>query len=233
MVEWTVNDGQQIPLSSRVSISRTYALTPAIFASMLSITPLLMGDSNTYTCQVFFRSVVESSAYLSTSDKVSDSHQLSVDGEFSYPFLHYNINVAVHICLNCILCMLIPCPAELSIPITLTTEHTSVPSVAPYNTFRLTCEADVPGYLDSIPFEFQWIRETGPEQEQPVSPDSTTSIFTSNAVPVSILTATRTTPGQYVYYCKIQYLYGEEVVAYAFSTTNGVTVTGTVKYSIG
>lgn len=125
------------------------------------------------------------------------------------------------------------CLAELSIPITLTTEHSSVPSVAPYNTFRLTCEADVPGYLDSLPFEFQWIRETGPEQKQPVTPDSTTSIFTSNAVPVSVLTATRTTPGQYVYYCEIQYLYGEEVVANASSTTNGVTVTGTVKYSIG
>ena len=97
MVEWTVNDGQQIPLSSRVSISRTYALTPAIFASMLSFSPLLMGDGNTYTCQVFFRSVVESSAYLTPSDKVSDSYRLSVDGEFSYPFLHYNINVAIHV----------------------------------------------------------------------------------------------------------------------------------------
>lgn len=88
MVEWTVNDGQQIPLSSRVSISSTYALTPAIFASMLSFSPLLMEDGNTYTCQVFFRSVIESSVYLTPSDKVSDSHQLSVDGEFSYPFLH-------------------------------------------------------------------------------------------------------------------------------------------------
>lgn len=124
-------------------------------------------------------------------------------------------------------------PAELAIPITLTTEHTSVPSVAPYNTFQLTCQANVPDYLASLPFELQWIRETGPEQEEPVTPDSTTSIFTSNTGPVSILNATRTTPGQYVYYCEVQYLYGEEVVACASSTSNGVTVTGTVKYSIG
>ena len=92
VVEWTVNHGQQIPLSSRVSISRTYAPTPATFASVLSISPLLMGDSNTYTCQVFLGSVVELSAYLSRGNNISDSHQLFVDGEFSYPmlFLHYN-----------------------------------------------------------------------------------------------------------------------------------------------
>ena len=116
--------------------------------------------------------------------------------------------------------------AELSIPIMLTTESDSIPSVPPYNTFQFTCEADVPALLGSVPFELQWFRETGPEQQQPVSPDSSTSIETSDTEPVSVLTATRSSPGQYVYYCEIRYLSGDDVVAFASSISNGVTVTG-------
>ena len=107
------------------------------------------------------------------------------------------------------------------------TEYTSVPSVSPFNTFQFVCNAFPPEFLDSYAYEFRWTREIGPRQEQPVIPDSTTQIDTSDTEPVSVLTTTQTTPGQYVYYCEIDYLYSEDVVlASTSSTSNGVTVTG-------
>ena len=83
IVEWTstLNDGGSIPATPRLSISRTSALTPAVFVSTLSISPLLESDSSTYVCRVYFTPVPESSEYLSSSEATSESYMLAVDGE--------------------------------------------------------------------------------------------------------------------------------------------------------
>ena len=104
-----------------------------------------------------------------------------------------------------------------------------MPSIPPYNTFHLSCEPDAPEYLESIPFEIRWIRETGSDQQETVTSDDLTTIETSliDSKPVSVLTATRVVPGQYVYYCEIEYEYGEEdLIAYSFSNYRDVTLTG-------
>ena len=81
IVEWTLNDGESIPVTPRLSISRTSAFTPAVFVSTLSISPLLESDSSTYVCRVYFTPIPESSEYLSSSEATSESYLLAVDGE--------------------------------------------------------------------------------------------------------------------------------------------------------
>lgn len=112
--------------------------------------------------------------------------------------------------------------------VSLTAQYDSVPAEEPYNTIQLTCESDRPEVVDSIAFEVQWIRETGPAEQRPVVEDSTTSIETDASDPISVLTATRTSPGQYVYYCEIDYLYDGTSVASASSISRGVTLRGIV-----
>ena len=80
-VEWTVNDGESIPETQRFSISNTSALTPAIFVSTLSISPLLESDSGFYTCRVYLQSNIELSEYLSSSEATSITYLLRVDGK--------------------------------------------------------------------------------------------------------------------------------------------------------
>ena len=106
--------------------------------------------------------------------------------------------------------------------VSLTAQTESVPNVPPYNAFELTCQADS---LSSLPFQFRWVRETGPEQEETVTADSQTMIDTSDTEPVSVLTATRTEPRQYVFYCEVVYLYEGEEVTSATSNYQDVTVT--------
>ena len=120
--------------------------------------------------------------------------------------------------------------SELSIPITLTAEPDTVPSAPSYNTYSLTCEANPPDFLN-YPFEFQWIRIAGSDSEEIITPDSSTTIETSATEPVSILRTSQMIPGQYEYYCTVQFLYGDEVVASDTSISITVTVTGNVVFN--
>ena len=112
----------------------------------------------------------------------------------------------------------------------LTAESDIVPNVSPYNTFELTCRAEVEDYLNQLSFQIRWVRDTGTEEEETVTPDSQTTIQTSNSQPVSVLRATRTQPGQYVFYCEVIYQYEEEEVAFGVSNYENVTVTGTYEF---
>lgn len=108
----------------------------------------------------------------------------------------------------------------------LTARSDQVPNVSPYNTFELTCRAEEEDYLSSFSLQVRWVRETGPEQEETVVEDSQTSIETSDTEPVSVLQATRTQPGQYVFYCEVIYLYEGDEVTSGVSNYEDVTITG-------
>lgn len=116
--------------------------------------------------------------------------------------------------------------AELLFSVSLTTQYDSVPAEVPYNTFQLRCEASLPDDLVTPSFNIQWIRETGPAEQTMVTADSTTTITTSDTEPLSVLTTTQAMPGQYVYYCVVDYLYDGETVASAESNYESVTVRG-------
>jgi hypothetical protein len=110
--------------------------------------------------------------------------------------------------------------------VSLTAESDRVPNVSPYNTFELTCRAEEEDYLSLLSFQIRWVRETGAEEEETVNPDSQTTIETSDTEPVSVLRATRSQPGQYVFYCEVIYQYEEEEVALGVSNYQDVTVSG-------
>ena len=110
--------------------------------------------------------------------------------------------------------------------VALTAESDRVPNVSPYNTFELTCRAEEEDYLSLLSFQIRWVRETGAEEEETVNPDSQTTIETSDTEPVSVLRATRSQPGQYVFYCEVIYQYEEEEVALGVSDYQDVTVSG-------
>ena len=115
---------------------------------------------------------------------------------------------------------------ELRILVTLTPESEYVPSVAPYNTYRFTCRADVPDSV-ILSHEFEWIRETGPGSELTVTPGGSISIDTSESEAISVLSSTESNPGQYVYYCNVRLYYGSETVVFNSSYfSQAVTVTG-------
>ena len=80
-VEWTVNDGESALDTQRFSISNASALTPAIFVSTLSISPVLESDSGFYTCRVYLKSNIQLSEYLSSSGTTPITYQLTVNGK--------------------------------------------------------------------------------------------------------------------------------------------------------
>ena len=80
-VEWTVNDGESVLDTQRFSISNTSSLTPAIFVSTLSISPVLESDSGFYTCRVYLNSNIQLSEYLSSSGTTPIIYQLTVNGK--------------------------------------------------------------------------------------------------------------------------------------------------------
>ena len=99
-----------------------------------------------------------------------------------------------------------------NITVDLTADPDRVPAEAPYNTFQLTCSAEEIASQDSLTFQIQWMRETGPDEVETVTEDSHTIIEISDTDPEGVLTATRTEPGQYVFYCNVVYLYDGEVI---------------------
>ena len=113
-----------------------------------------------------------------------------------------------------------------NITVDLTADPDRVPAEAPYNTFQLTCSAEEIESQDSLTFQIQWMRETGPDEVETVTEDSQTIIETSGTDPESVLTATRTETGQYVFYCNVEYLYDGEVIISATSNYQDVNVVG-------
>lgn len=112
--------------------------------------------------------------------------------------------------------------AEPFIPVMLTPESQSLPAVAPYNTYRLTCTATPPSDL-TLPADIQWINA---DTEEQVIPSSTVTIVDSMAMPVSVLSITETTPGSYYFYCRALFVSDGETVASNSSLTASVTVNG-------
>ena len=107
---------------------------------------------------------------------------------------------------------------------TLTADTDRLPDVSPYNTFQLTCSGQ---RVESLSFQVIWCREIGPGNVETVTAsDSDTEIETLDTEPLSVLTATRTETGQYVFYCEVVYFYDEEYVGSATSISVGVTIVG-------
>lgn len=81
--EWLRGEEESdVVTAGRISVTDTSALTPAVFVSMLTFSPLFLEDSSSYTCRVFF--TPEPSPYISTGQSNSTSYTLDVEGETTF-----------------------------------------------------------------------------------------------------------------------------------------------------